>query len=71
MGKYRGAPNLAPLLPLSAKMDLIRLTTYHWQPYVSKLRVIRKVLLSKSKRCLIRTEHTLQDILQLDDFFAE
>ena len=28
----KSAPNLALIFPLSSKMNLIRLTPYHWQP---------------------------------------
>ena len=40
-------PNLVPLFPLSAKLDLIRLTPYNWLPCVSKFCDIRKVRLCK------------------------
>ena len=31
-----------PKIFVSSKIDLIRVTTHHWQPYVSKFRVIQK-----------------------------
>ena len=33
-GDKKCAPNFVPQFPLSTKIDLVRLTFYHWQPCV-------------------------------------
>ena len=51
------------------KIELIRLTLYHWQPCVSKFRNIRKGGLYKISRKISNSAFLiLQEILKIDNF---